>query len=123
MPSLAVSFSDWIIHDIEAEAGARIDYLMRGCHIVTPGRRGETHYFWGAAFDVPGVPDDVAQKTKGSVTAAFDEDRELLEAMQAQISDDPRGLNYTEINLAADGAGVRVRQVLARKLEAERGAG
>ena len=41
--------------------------------------------------------------------------------MQAQIGDDPRGLDYTEINLAADGAGVRVRQVLARKLAAERG--
>ena len=51
------------------------------------------------------------------------QDRELLEAMQAQIAADPRGLNYTEINLAADGAGVRVRQVLARKLTAERGTG
>lgn len=121
MPSLAVSFSDWVIHDIDAEPGARIDYLMRGCHIVTPAKRGQTHYFWGAAFDVPGVPEDVAAKTKKSVVAAFDEDRELLEAMQAQIGDDPRGLDYTEINLAADGAGVRVRQVLARKLAAERG--
>ena len=121
MPSLAVSFSDWIIHDIDAGAEERVDYLMRGCHIVTPGKRGETHYFWGAAFDVPGIPTDVAAKTKASVTAAFDEDRELLEAMQAQISSDPRGLDYTEINLAADGAGVRVRQILARKLAAERG--
>ena len=121
MPSLAVSFSDWIIHDIDAGEAERSDFLMRGCHIVTPAKRGQTHYFWGAAFDVPGISEDVAAKTKASVTAAFDEDRELLEAMQAQISSDPRGLDYTEINLAADGAGVRVRQVLARKLASERG--
>lgn len=122
MPSLAVSFSDWKVHDTDAEPGARVDYLMRGCHIVTPAQRGKTHYFWGSAFDVPQISADVAERTKASVIAAFDEDKRLLEAMQAQVSADTRGLDYTEINLAADGAGVRVRQILKRKLEAERAA-
>lgn len=36
MPSLAVSFSDWKVHDIEAAPGARVDYVVRGAHIVTP---------------------------------------------------------------------------------------
>ncbi|MEO1194034.1 MAG: aromatic ring-hydroxylating dioxygenase subunit alpha [Pseudomonadota bacterium] len=121
MPSLAVSFSDWKVHDSEAAPGARVDFLMRGSHVVTPSQRGKTHYFWGAAFDVPNIPPAVAEKTKANVVAAFNEDKTLLQKLQAQVEQDPRGLNYPEINLAADAAGVRVRQLLKRKLKAERG--
>ena len=92
---------------------------MRGCHIVTPAQRGRTHYFWGAAFDVPQITDDVARKTKASIIAAFDEDKHLLEKMQAQIAADPQGLDYLEVTLGADGAGIKVRQLLNRKLAAE----
>ena len=120
MPSLAVSFSDWNIHDIDAEPGARVDYLMRGCHIVTPSVRGKTHYYWGAAFDVPDIPQDVADKTAANVVAAFNEDKDLLQKIQANVAIDPRGLDFTELNLGADKAGVRVRQILKKKLEAER---
>lgn len=123
MPSLAVSFSDWVVHDIDAKPGERVDFLVRGCHVVTPAQRGQTHYFWGAAFDVPNVAAEVAETTRENMREAFNEDKTLLEAMQAQVAADPRGLDYPEINLAADGAGVRVRQVLKRKLEAERGKG
>ena len=120
MASLGISFSDWNVHDPEAKPGARKDFLMRGCHIVTPSQRGKTHYYWGAAFDVPGVPEEIMAKTQASVTEAFDEDKVLLEALQDLIINDPRRLNFPEINMAADGAGVRVRQVLQRKLKAER---
>jgi vanillate O-demethylase monooxygenase subunit len=119
MPSLAVSFSDWNVHDPAPESGRRADFLMRGCHIVTPSVGGKTHYFWGASFDVPDISDDVAEKTKKSIIAAFDEDKALLERMQAQISRDPRGINYPEITLGADSAGVKVRQVLNKKLADE----
>jgi phenylpropionate dioxygenase-like ring-hydroxylating dioxygenase large terminal subunit len=122
MPSLAISFSDWNVHDIEAGPGARVDYLVRGCHIVTPSQRGKTHYFFAAAFDVPNVAAEVLEKTKTNLLSAFNEDKDLLEKIQFQVSADPRGLNFPEINLAADGAGVRVRQVLKRKLDAERNA-
>ena len=47
MPSLAVSFSDWKVHDIDAGPGARVDYLMRGAHIVTPSQRGKNALFFG----------------------------------------------------------------------------
>lgn len=119
MPSLAVSFSDWNVHDPEPEAGRRSDFLMRGCHIVTPSQGGKTHYFWGAAFDVPEISEDVATKTKDNIVAAFDEDKALLEKMQDQIRTDPRGLSYPEITLGADSAGVMVRRVLNKKLAAE----
>lgn len=119
MASLAVSFSDWNVHDPKPDAGARSDFLMRGCHIVTPAERGKTHYFWAAAFDIPDVPEEVAAKTKASVTAAFDEDKELLEVMQEQIRKDPRRDQFTEVTLGADSAGVKVRQVLKQKLAAE----
>jgi vanillate O-demethylase monooxygenase subunit len=119
MPSLAISFSDWNVHDPAPEAGRRSDFIMRGCHIVTPAQRGRTHYFWAAAFDVPEITDDVAAKTKASVTTAFDEDKHLLERMQAQIAADPRGTGYLEVTLGADGAGIKVRQILNRALAAE----
>ncbi len=119
MESLAVSFSDWNVHDPDPAPGARTDFLMRGCHIVTPSQRGKTHYYWAAAFDIAAVPDDICERTKASVTAAFDEDKVLLERMQAMVGADARGLDYPEITLGADGAGVRVRQVLQRKLAAE----
>jgi len=120
MPSLAVSFSDWNVHDIDAKPGERVDYLVRGCHIVTPSQRGKTHYFWGVAFDVPNITPEVAQKTEHNVVTAFNEDKDLLQKIHAQVSADPRGLDFPEINLGADVAGVRVRQVLKRKLDAER---
>lgn len=122
MPSLAVSFSDWNVHDIDAAAGERVDYLVRGAHIVTPGKRGETHYFFAAAFDVPGVTEDVLERTKTNILDAFNEDKDLLEKITDLVSNDPRGLEFPEINLGADGAGVRVRQILKRKLDAERSA-
>ncbi len=119
MPSLAVSFSDWNVHDPAPEPGRRSDFLVRGCHIVTPAIDGKTHYFWAAAFDVPNISDDVAEKTKANIVAAFDEDKELLEIMQAQIKKDPRGLDYPEVTLGADSAGVLVRKVLNKKLALE----
>ena len=50
---------------------------------------------------------------------AFDEDKHLLEKMQAQIAADPRGMDFLEVTLGADGAGIKVRQILNNKLAAE----
>ncbi|NRB32262.1 MAG: hypothetical protein HRU27_16860 [Rhizobiaceae bacterium] len=72
-----------------------------------------------AAFDVPEISQDVADKTKASVTAAFDEDKHLLEKLQASVDNDPRGLDFLEVTLGADGAGIKVRQILNKKLKAE----
>ncbi len=119
MPSHAVSFSDWNVHDPTPASGRRSDFLARGCHIVTPSVGGKTQYFWAAALDVPEISAEVAEKTKTNIMAAFEEDKDLLEKMQAQISLDPRGPDYPEITLGADSAGVRVRQLLSKKLTAE----
>jgi vanillate O-demethylase monooxygenase subunit len=92
---------------------------MRGCHIVTPSKRGKSHYWWGAAFDVPSISEEVAAKTKASVVAAFNEDKELLQKLQANVAADPRGLDFLEVTLGADGAGIKVRQILNKKLSDE----
>ena len=119
MPTLAISFSDWNVTEPKPEKEARSKFIMRGCHIVTPGKRGETHYFWGAAFDVPTLSKEVVDKTKASVIAAFDEDKHLLEIMQSNIENDQRGMDYLEVTLGADGAGILVRKLLNKKLAAE----
>ena len=53
------------------------------------------------------------------MTAAFNEDKHLLEIMQNQINDDPIGMNYLEVTLGADGAGILVRKLLNKKLADE----
>ena len=68
---------------------------------------------------MPTLSDDVAEKTKNSVTSTFDEDKLLLEKIQQQVSEDPRGMEYLEVTLGADKAGILVRQLLNKKLEAE----
>jgi vanillate O-demethylase monooxygenase subunit len=119
MPTLAISFSDWDVHDANPDPGCRSDFIMRGCHIVTPSKRGKSHYWWGAAFDVPSISEEVAAKTKASVVAAFNEDKELLQKLQANVAADPRGLDFLEVTLGADGAGIKVRQILNKKLSDE----
>ena len=119
MPSLAVSFSDWYVRDPAPEPGARSDFLTRGFHLTTPGERGRTHYYWSDAFDIAGVAPDVLDLTRSNITAAFDEDKALLERLQERTTKDPRGVDYTEINLRADGAGLRVRRILQARLAAE----
>lgn len=119
MPTLAVSFSDWRVTDPEPEPGERAEFLVRGAHIVTPGLRAHTHYWWAAAFDIADVDPDAIETSRRNVTEAFDEDEHMLERMQAQLELGPRGADAPEIGLAADGAGLRVRQVLGRRLEAE----
>lgn len=68
---------------------------------------------------MPELSQEVATKTKNSVIEAFDEDKHLLEKMQAQIAADPRGMDFLEVTLGADGAGIKVRQILNKKLAAE----
>ena len=92
---------------------------MLGCHIVTPSTIVITHYFWGAAFDVPEITQEVEDKTKASVVAAFNEDKDLLQKLQKNVDNVTRGLVYLELTLGADGAGVMVRQLLNSKLAAE----
>lgn len=120
MPSLAVSFSDWNVHDPEPKEGARKDFLVRGCHIVTPSVRGRTHYFWAAAFDIPVVAPELCERTANSVKDAFNEDKALLEGMYLQLQQDARGVNYPELGRRGDAAATRVRMVLNKKLAAER---
>ena len=39
--------------------------------------------------------------------------------MQKQIQDDPTAMNYLEVTLGADGAGILVRKLLNKKLSEE----
>ena len=114
MPSLAISVSDWNVHDPNPDAGKRLDFIVRACHMVTPVQRGHTHYFWMAPFDVPALTEDVAEKTRASATEAFDDDKHLLEKLQACIAADPRGLDFLEVTLGAEGAGIKVRHILCK---------
>ena len=42
-----------------------------------------------------------------------------LEKLQASVAADPRGMDSLDVTLGADGAGIKVRQLLNKKLKAE----
>lgn len=116
----AVSYSRWIIKDRSPAPGARTDFEMRAMHIATPINPNETHYFWSASYDILGVSDELIEQSRGSITAAFQEDAVLLAKLQRNVRNDPRRLEYPEVNLGADKAGIHVRRILQRYLQLER---
>lgn len=86
---------------------------------LPPQKRDNHIIFGGAAFDVPNLSEDVRKSTFKAISQAFQEDRVLLEQLQENVTQDPTGLQYPEITMAGDSAGIKVRQVLVKKLKKE----
>lgn len=87
---------------------------------LTPADAHSTHYFWSTAHNdfESGIPDVTRQLTL-QVAAAFEEDRDIIEAQQRSIEASP---GVPMIAIAADGTLLRVRRVLDGLLAAERAA-
>jgi len=115
----AVSYSRWIIKDRSPEPGERSDFEMRAMHIATPISPNETHYFWSASYDMLGISNELLEESRSSITFAFQEDAILLAKLHKNVKNDPRGLDYPEVNLGADKAGIHVRRILQRYLQQE----
>ena len=98
--------------------GARPRAAFRVLHATTPISPTRMHYFWMAGWDLP-LTETQRETMLRTTLAGFAEDKDMLEAIQALMDDDPRGLNYPEVMVASDQPAVQARRQLKRRLDAE----
>jgi vanillate O-demethylase monooxygenase subunit len=97
-------------------AGATIenhDQGVRGMVInaITPGKDGETHYFWGMARNFDTDDQGLTQRLKRGQEKIFGEDVEVLERQQQSIAGNP---DMKLRVFSIDAGGAHVRRVIER---------
>jgi phenylpropionate dioxygenase-like ring-hydroxylating dioxygenase large terminal subunit len=85
---------------------------------VTPETDRSSHYFWGSARDFDIANTEWSASLKRQTAAAFDEDKDMLEAQQRNIALDP---SASMIDVRGDAGGVQGRKLVDRMLAEERG--
>ncbi|SDI51242.1 vanillate O-demethylase monooxygenase subunit [Paraburkholderia steynii] len=91
---------------------------FRVAHATTPVDQSHMLYFWVIARDFATVP-EAMDHLVGAIRTGFDEDRVVLEAIQAQSSRGPRRVSTGERSVKADAAGIQARRIVARWMERE----
>jgi phenylpropionate dioxygenase-like ring-hydroxylating dioxygenase large terminal subunit len=91
---------------------------FRIAHATTPVDGTSMHYFWLLGRDHGKSPEMLAQLRAGT-EAGFAEDEEMIEAIQATASRDPRGNRAPEISVKMDTAGIEARRIVQRWMEKE----
>jgi vanillate O-demethylase monooxygenase subunit len=89
--------------------------IMNG---VTPETERSSHYFWGTARDYDITNTEWSASLKRQTAAAFDEDKDMLEAQQRNIGLDPAA---SMIDVRGDVGGLQARKLVDRMLDEERG--
>jgi len=115
-PALHVAGQDFA--DGNAEPGQRSTAAFRVLHATTPVSPTRMHYFWMAGWDLP-LTEQQRDKMLETTLAGFAEDKDMLEAIQVQMTRDPRGLAYPEIMVNSDQSSVQARWQLRRQLDQE----
>ena len=104
--------------DPDPAPGARATAAFRVLHATTPINPTRMHYFFMVAWDLP-LTDAQRETMLQATLAGFQEDKDMLEAIQLLMGKDPRGLNYPEVMVASDHSAVQARRQLKRQLDAE----
>lgn len=115
-PALQISAGDF--HDPAPAPGHRADFHMRICHATTPVDEAHMHYFWAMGRDYGAAP-EVKQKLRESTMRGFEEDRVMLEAVQAMMLRVPFSRERPEVSVKADTAAIQARRALARWMDRE----
>ena len=116
-PALQVAGVD--IVDREAQPPARREFSLRILHATTPIDAGHCHYWWCTSQDY-GHGEGAAERLTARITAAFDEDKVILEATERLVRQDMRGRDCREVSVLCDRPGIQARIRLQRALEADR---
>ena len=91
-------------------------YESHGFHGVTPEAPGRCHYFWSVGVpsqvDAPGLIERKVALTRRT----FEEDRVILEAQFARVSEDPQ---RSLVGIRSDGLALKARRVWQRLLDRE----
>lgn len=115
-PALHLAGQDF--SDPAPAEGAQRTAAFRVLHATTPVSPTRMHYFWMAGWDRPLSPQQSEQMLQATL-AGFQEDKDMLEAIQAQMLRDPRGLAYPEVMVNTDQSAIQARRQLQRHLDQE----
>jgi len=96
--------------------GARSTAAFRVMHATTPISPTRMHYFWRAGWNLP-LTEGQREGMRQATLVGFQEDKDMLEAIQATILRDPRGLHYPEVMTRSDQSAVQARRLLKIQLE------
>jgi hypothetical protein len=104
-----------------AEKGVKVPGTRqyRNAQFMTPETRSSTHFFWNYLHDFEIENPNISLSLRNSLEEAFNEDKAIIEAQQMVFDKDP---NYQLLAIGADAALTYFRWVLARGIEAEKGA-
>ncbi len=112
-PAIHVSGVDITHPDPERQAAGELS--LRFTHVTTPQSATETLYFWTVARN-HGRETEAMAALERAVIAAFDEDREILEAIQRRLDEYPRSASWPEASVKADQAALTARRIVAERL-------
>ncbi len=93
-------------------------FALRICHATTPIDAGTCLYWWVFSQDY-GHGEGAVVALTARITAAFLEDKAILEATEAMVRRDARGRDYIDLSVACDHAGIEARRRVARLVAAE----
>ena len=115
-PAMHVAGQDFT--DPAPTPGSRGTAAFRVLHATTPASPTQMHYFWMTGWDLP-LSDAQSNQMLQTTLAGFQEDKDMLEAIQAQMLLDPRGLAYPEVMVNSDQSAIQARRQLQRRLDQE----
>lgn len=99
--------------------GQRDRVSFRVLHATTPVSPRRMHYFWFFAFDLPLTREQIDRVCELTLIG-FNEDDEMISAVQQMMERDSRGPDYPEVMIATDQSAVQARRLLQKRLAAER---
>jgi phenylpropionate dioxygenase-like ring-hydroxylating dioxygenase large terminal subunit len=91
-------------------------FQLRHFSLLTPETEHTTHYFWIQPCQFPRPDDTLIGKVKKGIDTAFEEDRQMIEAQQQNIHDNPEAPMR---GIAADKALNMIRMMIKRRLQHE----
>lgn len=115
-PALHLAGQDFT--DPVPQPGARSTAAFRVMHATTPISPTRMHYFWMTGWDLP-LTEQQLDAMRQTTLVGFAEDKDMIEAIQATVDRDPRGLRYPEVMVASDRSAVQARRALQRRLAQE----
>jgi phenylpropionate dioxygenase-like ring-hydroxylating dioxygenase large terminal subunit len=108
------------ITDVGARpVGAAIEKTLvwRVLHLLTPETERSTHYFWSHIRNFRQSDEDLTSDIIGAHQRTFDEDKDMVELQQEQLSDS--GLSVPRLALRVDDGPLRARRLLAALIRNE----
>ena len=117
-PSTAINRSIFVPSGQGGERWRLADhpYVMVSYHFITPTDENNSRYHWLQQRNTDPDDESITETIAQGALEAFEEDREVLEAVHEGIANE----TTRHINLVLDAAATRYRTTLSRKIAAER---